>query len=188
MLFTMHIFAHYFTDSSLLKPKFLAHFSIDVHDFHSCSAEFIYSHANSRIAAFFQICFHTVIFELYLKKGQKKPRWRRSANGAQKYCFSVRLLQDFYMFYNMFFIFFCTFFALYLVVSKLFTNFAGGNQIVHTYDAMGNWQMTTYYTRKMALVENHRDRTNDTLNQRTVPCTFWIPKQARPYITLNKNG
>ena len=95
-----------------------------------------------------------------------------SANGAQNYCFSARLLQDFYMFYNMFFIFFSTFFALYLVVSKLFTNFAAGNQIVHTYDAMGNWQMTTYYTRKVALVENHRDWTNDTPNQRTVPCTY----------------
>ena len=32
------------------------------------------------------------------------------------------------MFYNMFFIFFSTFLALYLVVSKLFTNFAGGNE------------------------------------------------------------
>ena len=49
-----------------------------------------------------------------------------NANGAQNYCFSVRLLQDFYMFYNMFFIFFRTFFAFYLVVSKLFTNFAAG--------------------------------------------------------------
>jgi hypothetical protein len=99
-----------------------------------------------------------------------------NANGAQNYCFSARLLQDFYMFYNMFFIFFSTFLAFYLVVSKLFTNFAAENQIVHTYDAMGNWQMTTYYTRKVALVENHRDRTNDTLNQKTVPESRTIPK------------
>ena len=47
------------------------------------------------------------------------------------------------MFYNMFFIFFCIFFAFYLVVSKLFTNFAAGNQIVHDYDAMGNRQRIT---------------------------------------------
>gem|GEM_PF-2118043 len=32
-----------------------------------------------------------------------------NANGAQNYCFSARLLQDFYMFYNMFFIFFALF-------------------------------------------------------------------------------
>ena len=31
--------------------------------------------------------------------------------------------------------------------------FTNGNQIVHDYDAMGNRQMTTYYTRKVALVE-----------------------------------
>ena len=86
----------------------------------------------------------------------------------------------------MFFIFFCTFFAFYLVVSKLFTNFAAGNQIMHTYDAMGNWQMTTYYTRKVALVENHRDRTIDSLNQRTVPCTSkgLHMKQYLPYQRL----
>ena len=31
--------------------------------------------------------------------------------------------------------------------------FSNGNQIVHTYDAMGNRLRTTYYTRKVDLVE-----------------------------------